>query len=89
MQDLSGEAVTRSRIPMMRHCPQSLRSSMKLRMPTVAETFQLPTAQVVPMARTTIVQLTDDIDGSEADHTVEFSYKGKSYYLDLKRQQRL
>ncbi|MDP9436185.1 MAG: Lsr2 family protein [Actinomycetota bacterium] len=35
------------------------------------------------MARTTIVQLTDDIDGSEADQTVEFSYKGKSYSLDL------
>jgi hypothetical protein len=35
------------------------------------------------MARTTIVQLTDDIDGSEADQTVEFSYKGKLYSLDL------
>ncbi len=35
------------------------------------------------MARTTIVQLTDDIDGSEADQTVEFSYKGKPYSLDL------
>ncbi len=35
------------------------------------------------MARTTIVQLTDDIDGSEADQTIEFSYKGKSYSLDL------
>ncbi len=35
------------------------------------------------MARTTIVQLTDDIDGSEADQTVELSYRGKSYSLDL------
>jgi hypothetical protein len=35
------------------------------------------------MARTTIVQLTDDIDGSEADQTIEFSYRGKSYSLDL------
>ena len=35
------------------------------------------------MARTTIVRLTDDIDGSEAQQTVEFSYKGKSYSLDL------
>ncbi len=35
------------------------------------------------MARTTVVQLTDDIDGSEADQTIEFSYKGKSYSLDL------
>ena len=35
------------------------------------------------MARTTIVRLTDDIDGSEAQQTVEFSYKGNSYSLDL------
>ncbi len=35
------------------------------------------------MARTTIVQLTDDIDGSEADQTIELGYKGKSYSLDL------
>lgn len=35
------------------------------------------------MARTTIIQLTDDIDGSEASQTVEFGYKGKSYSLDL------
>ncbi len=35
------------------------------------------------MARTTIVRLTDDIDGSEAEQTVEFSYRGKSYSLDL------
>ena len=35
------------------------------------------------MARTTIVQLTDDIDGSDADQTVGFGYKGKSYSLDL------
>ena len=35
------------------------------------------------MARTTIVRLIDDIDGSQADQTVKFSYKGKSYSLDL------
>ena len=35
------------------------------------------------MARTTIVQLIDDIDGSEAHQTVEFAYRGKSYRLDL------
>jgi len=35
------------------------------------------------MASTTIIRLTDDIDGSEADETVEFSYKGKLYSLDL------
>lgn len=35
------------------------------------------------MVRTTIIQLTDDIDGSEADQTVDFSYKGRAYSLDL------
>ncbi len=35
------------------------------------------------MARTTIIQLTDDIDGEKPTKTVEFSYKGKSYSLDL------
>ena len=35
------------------------------------------------MARTTIIQLTDDLDGSEAHQSVEFSYRGKSYSLDL------
>ncbi len=35
------------------------------------------------MARRTIVQLTDDIDGSAADQTVEFGYRGRSYTLDL------
>lgn len=38
------------------------------------------------MARTTIVQLTDDLDGSQADQTVEFSYNGKWYALDLNDQ---
>ena len=35
------------------------------------------------MARTTVIQLIDDIDGSEADRTVEFGYNGKRYSLDL------
>ena len=35
------------------------------------------------MARNTIIQLTDDLDGSEADVTVELAYKGKTYSLDL------
>jgi hypothetical protein len=35
------------------------------------------------MARTTVIQLIDDIDGSEADRTVEFAYDGKRYSLDL------
>jgi hypothetical protein len=35
------------------------------------------------MAKTTIVHLTDDLDGSDADVTVEFAYKGKAYSIDL------
>ncbi len=35
------------------------------------------------MARTTIVQLTDDIDGSEAAETVRFAVDGRTYEIDL------
>lgn len=35
------------------------------------------------MAQTVIVQLTDDIDGGEADETVHFSLDGKAYQIDL------
>ena len=35
------------------------------------------------MARTTVIQLIDDIDGSEADRTVDFEYNGQRYSLDL------
>jgi hypothetical protein len=35
------------------------------------------------MAKQTVVHMTDDIDGSEATQTVEFSYRGKSYSIDL------
>ena len=35
------------------------------------------------MAKQTVVTMTDDIDGSEATQTVEFSYRGKSYSVDL------
>lgn len=38
------------------------------------------------MARRTIESLVDDIDGSEAHETVEFSYRGKSYVLDLNQK---
>jgi hypothetical protein len=38
------------------------------------------------MARTTVVQLIDDIDGSDADRSVDFSYKGKKYSLDLNQK---
>jgi hypothetical protein len=35
------------------------------------------------MAQTVIVQLTDDIDGGEADETISFSLNGKTYEIDL------
>lgn len=35
------------------------------------------------MAKRTIESLVDDIDGSEAQETVEFSFRGKSFVLDL------
>ncbi len=35
------------------------------------------------MAKTTIVQLVDDIDGSEAHETVKFGLDGLSYEIDL------
>ncbi|GAB3068052.1 histone-like nucleoid-structuring protein Lsr2 [Pedococcus soli] len=35
------------------------------------------------MAQRTIVQLTDDIDGSEATRTIDFAFYGTSYEIDL------
>jgi len=35
------------------------------------------------MAKTTIVQLTDDLDGSKADRTVSFSLDSVGYEIDL------
>lgn len=35
------------------------------------------------MAKQTIVQLTDDLDGSEADETVSFGFRGSTYEIDL------
>jgi hypothetical protein len=35
------------------------------------------------MAKTVIVKLTDDIDGSDADETVHFALDGKSYEIDV------
>ena len=35
------------------------------------------------MAKTVIVKLVDDIDGSDADETVQFALDGKSYEVDL------
>lgn len=38
------------------------------------------------MAKTTIVYLIDDFDGSDADETVEFSLDGKAYEIDLNKK---
>lgn len=35
------------------------------------------------MAQTVIVQLTDDIDGGEADETISFALNGEDYEIDL------
>ena len=35
------------------------------------------------MAKTVIVKLTDDIDGGDADETVQFALDGRSYEVDL------
>jgi hypothetical protein len=35
------------------------------------------------MAQKVITELLDDIDGSEAEETVEFSYRGYTYQIDL------
>ena len=35
------------------------------------------------MAKTVIVKLTDDIDGGDADETVQFALDGKNYEVDL------
>ena len=35
------------------------------------------------MAKTVIVKLTDDMDGGDADETIQFGLDGKSYEIDL------
>ena len=35
------------------------------------------------MVKQTVIHMTDDIDGSDATQTVDFSYRGKSYSIDL------
>ena len=35
------------------------------------------------MAKQTVIRMTDDLDGSEATQTVDFSYRGKTYSIDL------
>lgn len=38
------------------------------------------------MAQTVIVKLTDDLDGGDADETVNFALDGKAYQIDLTRK---
>lgn len=38
------------------------------------------------MAQSTVVTMTDDIDGTPATETVGFAYKGKGYELDLNEE---
>jgi hypothetical protein len=38
------------------------------------------------MAKQTIVKLTDDLDGSNADETVEFAIDGKVFQIDLSKK---
>lgn len=38
------------------------------------------------MAKTTIVTLTDDLDGGEADETITFSLDGRAYEIDLNKK---
>jgi hypothetical protein len=40
------------------------------------------------MARTTIVTIVDDIDGSEGAETVTFTFDGQSYEVDLSTKNR-
>jgi hypothetical protein len=35
------------------------------------------------MAKQTVIQMTDDLDGSEATQSIDFSVRGKSYTIDL------
>jgi Lsr2 len=38
------------------------------------------------MAKTTVVTVTDDIDGSEGAETVSFGFDGQNYEIDLSRK---
>ncbi len=42
--------------------------------------------KIFGMAQSTIVYLTDDLDGSDASETVTFSLEGKSYEIDLNKK---
>ena len=38
------------------------------------------------MARTTVVTITDDIDGSDGAETISFGFAGQSYEIDLAKK---
>ena len=38
------------------------------------------------MAKTTVVTLTDDLDGAKADRTVSFGWSGTTYEIDLSKK---
>ena len=38
------------------------------------------------MAKTTIIKLTDDIDGTEASESLTFALEGKTYEIDLSKK---
>ena len=38
------------------------------------------------MASRTIIELTDDIDGTTAEHTVTFTFQGSTYEIDLSKK---
>ena len=38
------------------------------------------------MAKTTVVTLTDDLDGTKADRTVSFGWSGTTYEIDLSKK---
>lgn len=38
------------------------------------------------MAQSTVIYLSDDLDGSDADETVKFSLDGKNYEIDLNKK---
>ena len=46
-------------------------------------TYGLVNLEHTDMAKTTVVTITDDIDGSQGAETISFSFSGQSYEIDL------
>ncbi|HUD05488.1 MAG TPA: Lsr2 family protein [Candidatus Saccharimonadales bacterium] len=40
----------------------------------------------MPMAQTIVIKLVDDIDGGDADETLEFGLDGKTYEIELSKK---